>query len=82
MSNPHSKSHLMYSTLPNIIIGFHGCDQKVFEKIPFLSQFCLENHWTIRPVGFIIYSVLVSLQADQIFWGKREFGKEKTEVML
>ena len=31
---------------------------------------------------FIIYSVLVSLQADQIFWGKREFGKEKTEVML
>lgn len=33
MSNSHSKSHLMYSTLPNIIIGFHGCDQKVFEKI-------------------------------------------------
>ena len=33
ISGLRSKSHLMYSTLPNIIIGFHGCDQKVFEKI-------------------------------------------------
>lgn len=24
---------LMYSTLPSIVIGFHGCDQSVFEKI-------------------------------------------------
>lgn len=23
----------MYSSLPNIIIGFHGCDKKVFDKI-------------------------------------------------
>lgn len=23
----------MYSTLPNIIIGFHGCDKRVFDKI-------------------------------------------------
>lgn len=33
MSNTNTNSHLMYSTLPNIIIGFHGCDQEVFEKI-------------------------------------------------
>ena len=26
---------------------------------------------------FIIYSVLVSLRTEAIFWGKREFGKEK-----
>lgn len=25
--------HAMYTSLPNIVIGFHGCDQKVFEKI-------------------------------------------------
>lgn len=41
-----------------------------------------EKHWTIGIVGFIIYSVLVSLRTEAIFWGKREFGKEKTEVML
>ena len=29
----NSPQHLMYSTLPNIIIGFHGCDQEVFNKI-------------------------------------------------
>lgn len=29
----NTKSHLMYSTLPNIIIGFHGCDKRVFDKI-------------------------------------------------
>jgi len=33
MNNTNEKSHLMYSTLPNIIIGFHGCDQEVFNKI-------------------------------------------------
>lgn len=33
MPENHSKSLLMYSSLPNIIIGFHGCDKKVFEKI-------------------------------------------------
>ena len=32
MNNTNEKSHLMYSTLPNIIIGFHGCDQEVFNK--------------------------------------------------
>ena len=31
ISNPDS--HLLYSSLPNIIIGFHGCDKKVFDKI-------------------------------------------------
>ena len=31
VSNPDS--HLLYSSLPNIIIGFHGCDKKVFDKI-------------------------------------------------
>lgn len=25
--------HSMYSSLPNLIIGFHGCDRSVFEKI-------------------------------------------------
>ena len=30
----------------------------------------------------IIYNVLVSLQTDARIWGIREFGKEKTEVML
>lgn len=32
MNNTNEKSHLMYSTLPNIIIGFHGCDQEVLIK--------------------------------------------------
>lgn len=36
----------------------------------------MEKHWTIGGVGFIIYSVLVSLRTEAIFWGKREFGKE------
>lgn len=31
--NNQITAHLMYSTLPNIVIGFHGCDKKVFEKI-------------------------------------------------
>lgn len=26
-------SRLMYSSLPNIIIGFHGCDKEIFTKI-------------------------------------------------
>lgn len=25
--------HLLYSSLPNMIIGFHGCDKTVFDKI-------------------------------------------------
>lgn len=29
----NSKSHLMYSSLSNMVIGFHGCDMEVFEKI-------------------------------------------------
>lgn len=29
----NTKSHLLYSSLPNIIIAFHGCDKKVFDKI-------------------------------------------------
>ena len=29
----NTNSHLMYSALPNMIIGFHGCDMEVFEKI-------------------------------------------------
>lgn len=34
MSNTiNSFQHLMYSSLPNIIIGFHGCDKKIFDKI-------------------------------------------------
>ncbi|MDY3015041.1 MAG: hypothetical protein SOR61_07665 [Evtepia sp.] len=48
-----------------------------FRKIMELLQFCLEKHWTIGPAAFIIYNVLVSLQADSKIWGKREFGKEK-----
>lgn len=45
-------------------------------------QNLLRKDWTICPVGFIIYNVLVSLQTDAFIWGIREFGKEKTEVML
>lgn len=29
----NTTQHLMYSSLPNMIIGFHGCDMDVFEKI-------------------------------------------------
>lgn len=29
----NSEQHLLYSSLPNIVIGFHGCDKKVFDKI-------------------------------------------------
>lgn len=29
----NTQSHLLYSSLPNIIIAFHGCDKKVFDKI-------------------------------------------------
>lgn len=32
-STSDTQQHLMYSSLPNIVIGFHGCDQSVFEKI-------------------------------------------------
>lgn len=28
-----TKSNMLYSSLPNIVIAFHGCDKKVFEKI-------------------------------------------------
>lgn len=31
--NNNESAHLMYSTLPNIVIGFHGCDKSVYEKI-------------------------------------------------
>lgn len=37
----HRKQHLMYSSLPNIIIGFHGCDISVYNNI-------LHNHNTLR----------------------------------
>ena len=33
MADVNTSSHLMYSSLPNIVIGFHGCDKKVFDKI-------------------------------------------------
>lgn len=33
MDTSNALSCQMYSTLPNIIIGFHGCDKKVFDKI-------------------------------------------------
>ncbi len=42
MNNKNSFQHLMYSALPNIVIGFHGCDKKVFDKI-------LYEHQPFRP---------------------------------
>lgn len=33
MYNEHSEQHLMYQSLPNLIIGFHGCDKKVCEDV-------------------------------------------------
>lgn len=42
MSKSNIKSLQMYSTLPNIIIGFHGCDKKVFDKI-------LYEHESFKP---------------------------------
>lgn len=38
MSKGITNEHLMYSTLPNIVIGFHGCDKSVFDKILYEHQ--------------------------------------------
>lgn len=38
----NSPQHLLYSSLPNIIIGFHGCDKKIFDKI-------LYEHESLKP---------------------------------
>lgn len=45
MTNKNDNSlrqHLMYATLPNIVLGFHGCDKSVFDKI-------LYEHEPFRP---------------------------------
>lgn len=36
------KQHLMYSTLPNTIIAFHGCDMSTYEDV-------LYNHNSLKP---------------------------------
>lgn len=41
ISNLHNQ-HLMYSTLPNTIIAFHGCDNSTLEKV-------LYNHRELQP---------------------------------
>ena len=33
MNAVFSNEHLMYTKLPNVVIGFHGCDKTVFNKI-------------------------------------------------
>lgn len=37
-----NNENLMYASLPNIVIGFHGCDRKVFERI-------LYGHEELKP---------------------------------
>ena len=32
------QQHLLYSNLPNIVIGFHGCDKKIYDKILYEHQ--------------------------------------------
>ena len=33
MNYSNYNSHFLYSKLPNLVIGFHGCDRQVFEKV-------------------------------------------------
>lgn len=42
--NENSVSHLMYASLPNIVIGFHGCDKKVFDKILYKHEPFKSSH--------------------------------------
>ena len=40
--NNHSGQNLMYASLPNIIIGFHGCDYSTYKDV-------LYNHNILKP---------------------------------
>lgn len=43
-TNINSKSNLLYSSLPNVVIGFHGCDKKVFDKILYDHESFKSSH--------------------------------------
>lgn len=47
-TNTNTDAHLLYSTLPNIIIGFHGCDKEVFQKILYKHEPFKCSHNTYR----------------------------------
>lgn len=33
MKNQHNEQHMMYRSLPNLVLGFHGCDKAICEDI-------------------------------------------------
>lgn len=55
IDNTNTDAHLMYSSLPNIIIGFHGCDQEVFQKILYKHEPFKCSHNTYDWLGSGMY---------------------------
>lgn len=54
-TNTNTDAHLLYSTLPNIIIGFHGCDKEVFQKILYKHEPFKCSHNTYDWLGSGMY---------------------------
>lgn len=45
----------MYSKLPNLVLGFHGCDQSVFESVIYKGEFMKPSENTYDWLGHGIY---------------------------
>lgn len=45
----------MYSNLPNLIIGFHGCDRTTYEKVLYMHERLLASHNSYDWLGNGIY---------------------------
>lgn len=55
----------MYSNLPNLVLGFHGCDEETYKKV-------LYNHEPLLPVLIL----MIGSEMEYIF-GKTVFPGRK-----
>ena len=65
----------MYDKLPNLVIGFHGCSQKTYEKVILNNQQLKSSENSYDWLGHGIYFWEQNLQRAKE-WAKRRHGKD------
>lgn len=65
----------MYSKLPNLIIGFHGCNKKIYEKVVINNNPLDPSLNTYDWLGNGIYFWEQNLERAKL-WAKDKFGKD------
>jgi len=69
----------MYSKLPNLVIGFHGCNQEAYENVIYHHQALKASENTYDWLGHGIYFWEQNLERAKV-WATRRYGKDAAVV--